>query len=82
MKDCIHTYCDEPCHLEHDHQWAMVLGAIWRPASHRATLDRKAKAPRKQYGFSLRTTRRITRFEGFLRIVRILRIGMQNPREG
>lgn len=24
-------YCDESCHLEHDHQSVMVLGAIWCP---------------------------------------------------
>jgi len=24
-------YCDESCHLEHDHQGIMVLGAIWCP---------------------------------------------------
>lgn len=24
-------YCDESCHLEHDHQPVMVLGAIWCP---------------------------------------------------
>jgi len=24
-------YCDESCHLEHDHQQAMVLGAVWCP---------------------------------------------------
>lgn len=24
-------YCDESCHLQNDHQQAMVLGAIWSP---------------------------------------------------
>ena len=24
-------YCDESCHLEHDHQKVMVLGAVWCP---------------------------------------------------
>ncbi|HEX74254.1 MAG TPA: DUF3800 domain-containing protein [Dehalococcoidia bacterium] len=24
-------YCDESCHLEHDHQPVMVLGAVWCP---------------------------------------------------
>jgi len=24
-------YCDESCHLEHDHQSVMVLGAVWCP---------------------------------------------------
>jgi hypothetical protein len=25
------VYCDESCHLEHDHQPIMVLGAVWCP---------------------------------------------------
>jgi len=48
--DFIHIYCDESCHLENDHQRAMVLGAVWCPASHRAALGRKVKALRNQYG--------------------------------
>ncbi|MGI5818078.1 MAG: DUF3800 domain-containing protein [Armatimonadota bacterium] len=31
MRDVINIYCDESCHLEHDGQPAMVLGAIWCP---------------------------------------------------
>lgn len=27
------VYCDESCHLEHDHQPIMALGAIWCPQS-------------------------------------------------
>jgi hypothetical protein len=27
-----HIYCDESCHLEHDGQRAMVLGAVWHPS--------------------------------------------------
>jgi len=29
MTEIVNIYCDESCHLEHDHQKAMVLGAIW-----------------------------------------------------
>ena len=29
MGDTINIYCDESCHLEHDGQPAMVLGAVW-----------------------------------------------------
>jgi len=32
MTDLINVYCDESCHLEHDQQRAMVLGAVWCPA--------------------------------------------------
>lgn len=28
-KPIINVYCDESCHLEHDHQPVMVLGGIW-----------------------------------------------------
>lgn len=50
MTASIHVYCDESCHLEHDHASAMVLGAVWCPASHRAMLGRKIKALRSTYG--------------------------------
>lgn len=29
MAEVINVYCDESCHLEHDHQPAMTLGAVW-----------------------------------------------------
>lgn len=31
MSETFNIYCDESCHLEHDRQPAMVLGAIWCP---------------------------------------------------
>ncbi|MCA9371105.1 MAG: DUF3800 domain-containing protein [Candidatus Peregrinibacteria bacterium] len=31
MSQTYNVYCDESCHLENDHQKAMVLGAIWLP---------------------------------------------------
>jgi len=31
MTETYNIYCDESCHLEHDHQSAMVLGAVWCP---------------------------------------------------
>ena len=31
MSATYNVYCDESCHLEHDHQGIMVLGAIWCP---------------------------------------------------
>ena len=32
MNSTYNIYCDESCHLEHDHQRSMVLGAVWCPA--------------------------------------------------
>jgi hypothetical protein len=29
MSNTINIYCDESCHLEHDHIDVMVLGAVW-----------------------------------------------------
>ena len=31
MSQTFNIYCDESCHLEHDHQKVMVLGAVWCP---------------------------------------------------
>lgn len=31
MTQGFNVYCDESCHLEHDRQKVMVLGAIWCP---------------------------------------------------
>lgn len=31
MGETINIYCDESCHLEHDRQPIMVLGAVWCP---------------------------------------------------
>ena len=52
MSEQIHVYCDESCHLEHDQARAMVLGAVWCPASHRAMLARKIKAIKKTHGMA------------------------------
>jgi len=31
MTTIYNIYCDESCHMEHDHQTVMVLGAVWCP---------------------------------------------------
>jgi len=31
MTKVINIYCDESCHLEHDHQPIMLFGAVWCP---------------------------------------------------
>jgi hypothetical protein len=31
MAQVFNIYCDESCHMEHDHQQVMVLGAVWCP---------------------------------------------------
>lgn len=37
-------YCDESCHLENDHNFVMVLGAIKCPISQRARIAKEIKA--------------------------------------
>lgn len=49
MTESIHIYCDESCHLENDKMQAMVLGAVWCPASHRKELASKVKALKKSF---------------------------------
>ena len=31
MSKIINIYCDESCHLEHDHQPIMLFGTVWCP---------------------------------------------------
>ncbi|TDM05992.1 MAG: DUF3800 domain-containing protein [Ideonella sp. MAG2] len=50
MTERIHIYCDESCHLENDHLRAMVLGAVWCPASHRQMLARQIKDLKASFG--------------------------------
>lgn len=52
MREMIHVYCDESCHLENDQARAMVLGGVWCPASHRAMLGRKIKALKSAHGLA------------------------------
>ena len=33
MDEVFNVYCDESCHMEHDRQKVMVLGAVWCPAA-------------------------------------------------
>ena len=46
----INVYCDESCHLEHDQQPAMVLGALWCPQSQAAALNRQIAGLKVKHG--------------------------------
>ena len=50
MPEIINVYCDESCHLENDHQKAMVLGAVWSPEASTADLAVASRALKKQFG--------------------------------
>lgn len=47
-------YCDESCHLEHDGQRAMVLGAVWCSDGHRAEAYRQLRDLKVRHGLSPR----------------------------
>jgi len=46
----INIYCDESCHLEHDGQEAMVLGALWCSSSQVQELASKIKDLKTRHG--------------------------------
>ncbi|HRH55300.1 MAG TPA: DUF3800 domain-containing protein [Candidatus Paceibacterota bacterium] len=45
-------YCDESCHLENDHQTAMVLGAVWCPKDSAQEILTRIREIKTQYGLS------------------------------
>lgn len=52
MTETFNIYCDESCHLEHDHQGVMALGAIWSPLAHVAELAKAARSLKRQFGLA------------------------------
>src|SRR5947209_5614988 len=54
MAELINVYCDESCHLEHDHQGVMVLGAVWCPQARTSALAQEARKLKESFGLSPR----------------------------
>lgn len=52
MKQTFNIYCDESCHLEHDHQKAMVIGATWCPAEAAKQVSSDLKKIKARHGVS------------------------------
>ncbi len=50
MPDVINVYCDESCHLEHDGQRAMTLGAIWCPLDYVQAATERIREIKSQHG--------------------------------
>jgi hypothetical protein len=48
MPTLYNIYCDESCHLEHDGQKAMVLGAIWCPEARANEMSKHIRAIKEQ----------------------------------
>lgn len=49
MNAIVNIYCDESCHLEHDGQKAMVLGAVSCPADIHKRIGREIKELKKRF---------------------------------
>jgi hypothetical protein len=50
MGEIFNIYCDESCHLENDHQKAMVLGAIWCPLEKVREISVRLREIKKKHG--------------------------------
>jgi Protein of unknown function (DUF3800) len=48
----VNVYCDESCHLEHDGQKAMVLGAVWCPEPDASRMNRCVAEIKSAHGLS------------------------------
>lgn len=52
MSEIFNVYCDESCHLEHDHQKAMVLGAIWCPVDKSREIAVRLREIKQKHGLA------------------------------
>ncbi|MBC8509373.1 MAG: DUF3800 domain-containing protein [Chloroflexi bacterium] len=52
MVHVYNVYCDESCHLEHDNQTAMVLGAVWCPLEKTREIATRLREIKTRHGLS------------------------------
>lgn len=52
MSEIFNVYCDESCHLEHDQQKAMVLGAIWCPLDKSREISVRLREIKQKHGMA------------------------------
>jgi hypothetical protein len=52
MLNTFNIYCDESCHLEHDHIEVMVLGAVWCPLSKAKAIAEQIREIKADHGIS------------------------------
>lgn len=52
MSKIFNVYCDESCHLEHDHQKVMVLGAIWCPLNKSRQIAVRLREIKQKHGLA------------------------------
>lgn len=54
MEEIYNIYCDESCHLEHDQQHAMGLGAVWCPKNKRLEIFQQLRNLKAKYQLPIR----------------------------
>jgi hypothetical protein len=52
MSQIYNVYCDESCHLEHDQQKVMVLGAVWCPLEKSREISVRIREIKKRHGLA------------------------------
>lgn len=52
MTQVYNVYCDESCHLEHDHQKVMVLGGVWCSIEKVREISTRLREIKKRHGMS------------------------------
>jgi len=52
MTTIFNVYCDESCHLEHDRQPVMVLGAVWCPLEKTREISVPIRGIKTRHGLS------------------------------
>jgi Protein of unknown function (DUF3800) len=53
MSEIFNIYCDESCHLEHDQQKVMVLGAVWCPLDKVREISVRLREIKAKHGMKL-----------------------------
>ena len=54
MTTTYNVYCDESCHLEHDRQRVMVLGAVWCPLERTAEISKRIREIKERHAMPTR----------------------------
>lgn len=54
MSEIVNVYCDESCHLEHDQQQAMLLGAVWCLKDKARAIAERVREIKARHGLSPR----------------------------
>jgi hypothetical protein len=55
VSQIINVYCDESCHLEHDRQPAMALGAVWCSLDHVRSATERIREIKAKHGLQPRS---------------------------